>query len=75
MTDITSINKSISEMSDNELFDRIKQLRNARRIPTVIPRHSKKAKSKKTAASADDLLAKMTPEQIAKLAAQLEEQL
>ncbi len=69
MTTIDQINTSISEMSDDELFERIRELRTARRVATPIPRHAKKPKKDNTA----KLLGKMSPQQIADLIAQLEE--
>ena len=68
MTTINSINQSLSDMSSDELFERIRELRTARRVTTPIPRHAKKPKKDNTA----KLLGSMTPQQIAQLLEQLE---
>ena len=69
MTTIDQINQSISDMTDDELFERIRELRTARRVATPIPRHAKKPKKTDTA----KLLGSMTKEQMADLLKQLED--
>ena len=68
MTTINDINKSLSNMSSDELFERIRELRTARRVATPIPRHSKKPKKDNTA----KLLGSMTKQQMADLIKQME---
>ena len=71
MTTMDQVNQSISNMSSDELLNRIRELRTARRVPTAIPRHAKKNKNQTKDAA--KLLNKMTPQQIAQLIKQLEE--
>jgi len=69
MTTINDLAKSVSEMSDDELLERMRQLRGARRIPTAIPR-GKSTKAKKTSGS--KLISSLSPEQAAELLSMLE---
>ena len=69
MSDINDINQSITSMTDDELFAKIKSLRTARRVPTAIPRHAKKAKKP---ADTKKLTSALTPGQLAELIAELE---
>ena len=74
MTTIHDLNRSISEMSDEELLGRLKELRTARRIPIEKP--TKKAKSKtKKVTNPTALVGSMTPEMKAQLLKELEEML
>ena len=69
MTTINSINKSLSDMSSDELFERIRELRTARRVATPIPRNAMNPKKTDTA----KLLGSMTKVQMADLLKQLED--
>ena len=70
MSSIDSINQSLSEMSSDELLERMRLIRTARRIPTEIPRHAKKAK--KPAVKMAELVKNLTDDQLASLIAELE---
>ena len=69
MSSIDSINQSLSEMSSDELLERIRLIRTARRIPTAIPRHAKKTKKP---ADMSKLVKNLTDDQLASLIAELE---
>lgn len=76
MTLIEDLTKSISQMSDEELYERIKELRAARRVAAPVRRA--KANKRSSAAtsnlSPESLLASMNPEEIEALLQQLEEE-
>ena len=73
MTTINELAQSVSEMSDDELLERMRQLRGARRVPTAIPRNGIKTKSAKAKAiSGSKLLSSLSTEQAAELLAMLE---
>jgi len=69
---IDQISKSVSEMSDDELYDRIKELRRARRVPTKIPRGSRPVKTP-SLNKMNKLLDSMSKDALAALVAELEE--
>ena len=69
MTDITAINQSITDMTDDELFAKIKDLRTARRVSTPIPRHAKK---KRKSDSAMKLAGALSANQLSELLSELE---
>ena len=69
MTTINDLNKSISDMTSDELFERLKDIRKNRRIkkkPALTTKTSKIA-----LASADKLLESMSQEQINSLISKL----
>jgi hypothetical protein len=69
---IDEINKSISQMSEVELLDRIKELRSARRVYTPIANRKPKAKS--GGASLQALLGALSPDELQSLLANLEDE-
>ena len=69
---IDNISRSISEMSDDELYERIKTLRSARRVPTKIPRGSRPKKTP-SLNKMQALLDSMSKDALASLVAELEE--
>lgn len=69
---INNISKSISEMSDAELYDHIKNLRKARRVHTPIPK-GRNAKPKTPNTAKLTSLAESLPDNVLKnLIAELE---
>jgi len=64
MATINDLNKSVSEMSDGELFDRIRDIRRYRRTPVI---RKNKAKKTTTKASADSIVAKLSSTEVADL--------
>jgi len=70
LSTINDINQSISDMSDEQLYERMRSLRTARRVPTDIPRYAKKTKP---AASLTKLVGNLTDNQLAALLAELED--
>ena len=67
---IDQVSQSISQMSDDELYDRIKELRQARRIKTPIKRKAKKPANKTKLMKALDSL---SPEELLEIMAKLED--
>jgi hypothetical protein len=72
MTLIDDINQSVSQMSNNELLERIKELRMARRVNNPIRKTKTKTKTTK-ALTPEQLLATMDADQLSDLLKQLEE--
>lgn len=70
MTLIDDINQSISQMGDEELFDRIRQLRASRRVYTPIAGRKPKAKSNEPSLNA--LLGALSPNELQSLLSNLE---
>jgi hypothetical protein len=69
---IDNISKTISGMTDDELYERIREIRKARRVSTPIP----KGKAAKKTPSPEKMLKAMDglpKEMLAKLIAELEE--
>lgn len=71
MTLIDELKASISEMDDNELFDRLREIRSARRQRKAAPASKGKAKNSMQKISA--LLEGMSPDEIQALMKELEE--
>ena len=69
---IDNISQSISEMSDEELYERIKEVRKARRVPTAIPKGKAAPKTPSTKKMLE-LMDSMPKEMLASLLAELEE--
>lgn len=62
--------KSISQMTEEELLAKLRDIRLARRTPAIPSKKEKKAKPT-TVISSSNLIDKMTPEQIAALLSKL----
>ena len=69
---IDNISQSISEMADEELYERIKEVRKARRVPTAIPK-GKAAPKTPSPKKMLELMDSMPKEMLASLLAELEE--
>ena len=69
---IDQIAQSLSEMSTDELYDHIKSIRKARRVPTKIPRGSRPVKTP-SLDKMQSLLDSLPKEALAGLLAELEE--
>ena len=73
MANIDSLDTSITEMSNDELLERIRVLRGARRITKPFAgRKTKAKKAKKPAMTATEIVATMSPDDMDKLIAELE---
>lgn len=70
MTTIDDLAVSVSEMTNDELLERMRQLRGARRVATPIPRQS--TKPKKATKNLNALLKGLSPEQMQALLDELE---
>ena len=66
MATLNDLKKSISEMSEDEIFESLKELRRLRRAPVKIKAKAKTKKAKKPI-DMDELLSKMSPEQLTNL--------
>ena len=71
MTTIDDIKTSISELSDDEIYAQLKEMRRLRRITTRKTKSKPKAKLN-VPTNPDDILGQMSQEQLANLIAQLE---
>jgi len=69
---IDNISKSISEMSDDELYERMKEIRKARRVSTPIPKGKAAPKTPNTGKMME-LMESMPKDMLASLLAELEE--
>jgi len=69
---IDNISQIISEMSDEELYERIKEVRKARRVPTAIPKGKAAPKTPNTGKMLE-LMESMPKDMLAALLAELEE--
>ena len=72
MTLIDELNQSVSDMTDEQLLERIKELRTARRTQTTIPRRTKAKKPAKKL-SPEALINSMSADELDALMKQLEE--
>jgi hypothetical protein len=68
---IDNISQSISAMSDEQLYERIREIRKARRVSTPIPK-GKAAKKTKSPEKMMELMNGLPKEQLAILIAELE---
>ena len=69
---IDNISKSISEMSDEQLYDRIREIRKARRVSTHIPK-GKAAKKTPSIDKMKQIMGGLPKEALASLIAELED--
>jgi len=73
MATINDLTTSVSEMSDEDLFEHIKEVRKYRRTPVIKKKKANKAtKSKASKVSVDTLVSKLSPSEIQNLIDQLE---